>query len=810
MSIFSTRTKTSKTLATLSVAALLTAPLGAHAAECFDRDTDDPKAGNATAVIGPAVDVSRLNIADMFRPDNGADMFTGDTVRTGADSHLQLKLCDWSTYTFSPNSESEISEFFDSAGAGRRRVVNFARGGFRFASGRDTEPGSTDVELQDTGVTMGVRGTNVILVELDGFIYALLEGPIRDNSGLTPKGLVEFWTDGNRNAIVARLKRPGFVVRIGPDGVSRPYRAGAALLRRIYDAFVPVVPEDGGSALDYAGDPLGDSGQGAQEGDDDRQYADNKGRRDNEDTEDRPEQPSQGEDEVPPPVIVQVGEILPLDELEDFAAMQVGPDGHVLALASAQLFTDNGTGPVLQDDGVALIQITVDWATRTIAPEALASFVRFDFSVSDPADLSIDDSDFFIPEDIEDAFVTALLASSDIPFALGAGDLAVFSGQVFDFTIRQGVGDTVTVDVDSDFSAADQQGTTYNVVTSVTDLMVMPGAGELAYFDFPLSEVLTTTEIDGFFTSGQVLLSGLSDTIVSTLGTPTILNGLSIGQLVVDFDARTVGGGSSFLAITAAADGAIGGAKATQLVFLDQPVPFASGLFDLAFYPLAGLSSGGNVLNGQALVGSSGELTGDIAAILSDGAGNHLYTEVSLADTGLLNAALADIAGLDAQNGVIEGLFSVPVGTTFRYNGTAGRSSAGFAEIERSNGTFFGAAEASIDISFANRTLGGGNSFVSVDIQEPTFGVDVQFTELLNQVSFDDGVNGAGVFGFDGSDFSGSNIDSALFLIRENTGGGTGVGAGETADLYFNFNDGAGGAGFGAVEQIPVVDGATP
>ena len=188
-----------------SVAALSFVPFAAQAAECFDRNTDDPKAGNATAVVGPAIDVERENRDGAFRPASGADMFTGDTVRTGDESHLQLKLCDWSTYTFSPNSESAINEFFDTQGAGRRRVVNFFRGGFRFSSGRDTEPGSTEVEIQESGVTMGVRGTNVILVELDGFVYALLEGPVRDNTGLTPKGLVQFWTDDNRDAIEATL-----------------------------------------------------------------------------------------------------------------------------------------------------------------------------------------------------------------------------------------------------------------------------------------------------------------------------------------------------------------------------------------------------------------------------------------------------------------------------------------------------------------------------------------------------------------------------------------------------------------------------
>ena len=274
-----------------AISALMLVPSIAQAADCFDKNTSDPKAGNATAVVGPAVSVQREQMSDLLRPANGADMFAGDQVTTGDESHLQLKLCDWSTYTFSPNSSSQISEFFNADGAGRRRVVNFFRGGFRFASGRNTEPGSTQVEVQDSGVTMGVRGTNVILAELDNCVYALLEGPVRDNNGLTPKGLVDFWTGGNSAAIEATLKRPGYAVCINQSGVGEPFRADSELLRRIYEAFVPVVPENNTPPTDYVGDPLRDSGQETQDGE--RPQGDFDDQNDQEDDffDDIPEQP---------------------------------------------------------------------------------------------------------------------------------------------------------------------------------------------------------------------------------------------------------------------------------------------------------------------------------------------------------------------------------------------------------------------------------------------------------------------------------------------------------------------------------------
>lgn len=206
-----------------SVAAIIVAigltPVTADAARCFGKDSTALKAGNTTAVRGPEVGVKKADGLDFTRPNAGDDVFGGDRVKTGNASMLQVKLCDWSTYTFSPDSESNINEFYSADGAERRRVVNYVRGGLRMLSGKDSQPGATEVEFEEAGVTMGVRGTGVVIVQLDGSIYVLLEGPGLDNSGLARPGLVNF-TDDEKNEIVAKLSRPGFAVKIGPDGVS--------------------------------------------------------------------------------------------------------------------------------------------------------------------------------------------------------------------------------------------------------------------------------------------------------------------------------------------------------------------------------------------------------------------------------------------------------------------------------------------------------------------------------------------------------------------------------------------------------------
>ena len=804
-----------------SFAALCLVGAGAQAAECFDRDAAEIKAGNATAVTGPEVGLQRSDADGFMRPRAGADLFTGDRVRTGEASHLQLKLCDWSTYTFSPQSESEISEFYSEDGARRRRVVNFFRGGFRLASGRSTEPGSTEVRIQESGVTMGVRGTSVMLAEVDGVVYAVLEGPVLDNTAYEPRGLVEFWTGDSREAIIASLRRPGWVVSLGPDGVSEPFRAPTDLLRRIYQSFVPVIPEQEGlqTSQQFAGDPEGASGQGTQEGDLGAQFARNDSRREGDDTTSQPDQGcgstipvSECQDQTspppppppPPPPMINVGDILPLDALEDFAAMQQAtPDGFVLALMQAELFTDDGTGPVLADQGVAIVQLRIDWANRTIAPEIASSFVKFDFSVTDPNDLSIDNpADIDVPDEIEDAYIEALLTSNQIPFTSGAGGLSTFNTPLYTVVIRQGPSGTVTVDVEADFSDTDNQSVVYNAIASFTDLVLEPGAGDLAYFDFDLASVMSAAEIDSFASSGSSLLSGSSDFVVNTLGPQALLNGIGYAELLVDFDRRTVGGGDSFLALMAPAQTGIGPQTVTQFIALDQPVAFDSGLFNMAFYPLTNLTSDPNALRGQALVADNSILQGAIAAIVNVEDTDRLYTEIELIEELSRGGPIATVANLDAAAG--------PLGPIdFRFDSNQmGVVTSTFFETAAGDSAIV-LASASFDINFANRTVGGGNSFVQADVRLPGAPIGapplLNFTETLREVSFAEAFDGLGVFSFDSDDFSGGNVDAALFIIREIDV----MSPVNSAGIFFNFNDGAGGAGNVAIPDIPLQQGET-
>jgi hypothetical protein len=279
------------------------------------------------------------------------------------------------------------------------------------------------------------------------------------------------------------------------------------------------------------------------------------------------------------------------------------------------------------------------------------------------------------------------------------------------------------------------------------------------------------------------VLTGSSTNVASTLGGGVKLIGTAVAQLEVDFGNRTIGGGSSFIAFATAANGATGGSTA-QHVSLNQAVSFDSGLFGLAFHTLSSMTSDPNVLFGQTQIFNPEGLGAYLASIIADGSGNHIYSEVETFE-GFNAGALTSVAELDALSGLGD----------LYYDGTGFFS--GFAQLVDSSGNFFfGSMDAQIDISFGSRTIGGGASSITVDIS----GAGLNFTETLNTVSFNDALNGFAAFGFDANDFSGTNIDAALFLIRNVPG----LGNAEAADFYINFNDGAGGAGAAGATEIPL------
>lgn len=779
-----------KTCSTLMLfaAAALCAPGLARSADCFDQQVGQDKAGETTAVIGPQVLVLRDGEDDSRRPQTGADIWSGDLLRTGAESMLQLKMCDWSTYTLAPESESAVSDFYQADGATGRRVVNFLRGSLRFASGRNTEPDSTEIRIQDSGVTMGIRGTNVLVAEVDGVVYAVLEGPPRQTTALERQGAVDIYSDVGRERRVASLRRPRFAVRIEDGQVSEPFRVSADFLSDIYARFVPTTASLSGPSTGVA-KPLKDSGQSAQEGQPMQASTYAQTWSDNLVVERYPEQPFNQSDQ---PVSRAA--------LREFAARQDPPRQHFFAVLPAQFEVNGPESDSAQTiDGIALVQIEFDGEQGLVAPDPLASFVRLATSVDNPDDLSQESLDFALPTDVAQAFYDQVLASQAISLQGADGQVAVLESLLFRLSARPDAEEGLLFDVVIAGQVDREAGSRAQVNGLGLNLQTQPGLGEFAFFTANLASILDLSELDDVLPQGgQALLSGSTAQVLASFGRALPLRGVAYWQVEVDFAARELGGEQSFLALTAAADPLIGSQPATRFLALDQSVDLQAGRLNLAFYALGDLSSDTGAVRGQVVLVDTGQgLQAQIAAIIDGPGPNNFYTEIAAAeDQALLASDLARIDELSAQAEVLGR-------GTFRYESLPGQGR--IAYVTADGVPINGTAQASIDINFADRTLGGGNSAVSLQVADDCCGSLIDAREAMRAVSFDEAVQGRGLFGLDSADFDGVNIQSLLLLLRNDPE----LGVGGRADALLQIQGGEGGRGFGEILQMPLQQGAT-
>lgn len=761
----------------------------AQAAECFDQQAGQDKAGETTAVIGPQVVVVRDGASDNPRPQTGADIWTGDLLRTGAESMLQLKMCDWSTYTLAPESESAVSEFYQADGATGRRVVNFLRGSLRFASGKNSAPDSTEIRIQDSGVTMGIRGTNVLVAEVDGVVYAVLEGPPRQTTALERQGAVDIYAEATRERRVASLRRPRFAVRIDAQGqVSEPFRVSADFLSEIYARFVPTTAMVQTTSAAEA-KPLADSGQSAQEGQPMQASTYAQTWSDNLVVERYPEQPFNQSDQPASRAA-----------LREFAARQDPPRQHLFAVLPAQFELNNPEQAQPQTiDGVALIQIEIDADRGLIAPDPLASFVRLATSVDNPDDLSQESVDVTLPGDVAQAFYDLVLASQSISLDGDSGDVAIFESLLFRLSARPDAEDGLLFDVVIAGDALSDSGSSATVNGLGLNLLAQPGSGEFAFFTANLASILNLADLDDVLPQGgQTVLSGSTAQVLASFGRALPLRGVGYFQLEVDFAARELGGEQSFLALTAAADPLIGAEPATRLVELDQGVDLQAGRLNLALYALSDLSSDSGPLRGQVVLVDTGQgVQAQIAAIV-DGAGpNNFYAEIEATEDSLLVAS--DLARIDELSAQAEVLGR----GTFRYQSQPGQGR--IAYVTADGVPINGTAQASIDINFADRTLGGGSSAVSLQVADDCCGSLIDAREALRAVDFDEAIQGRGLFGLDSADFDGVNIQSLLLLLRNDPE----LGVGGRADALLQIQGAEGGRGLGQILQMPLEQGAS-
>lgn len=777
-------------LASAAVAALVLSAADARAAECFGRPTPSAKAGATTLVRGPEVGLRRASDSAYRRPAAGSDVLLNDAVRTGRQSFLQLKLCDWSTYMFGPSSESAIEEFYSPDGALQRRLVNFVRGGFRLTSGQ-TSRAPTDVRFNAYGATMGVRGTSVTTVELDGAPIVLLDGPSSGNNGLARRGWVVFTADDGRTV---ELRRPGWAVRLGPDGPSRPFKPSAALLQRIYAAFLPSftdVEEPDGLDGPGSGDPLTESGQDRQQGALPLQIAGLNSLTDQDEDDRLPDEPGRPRpgDVRPPQFAPDLDFAVPdplgiarLTDLDAFGAGVPGGLGHFFGLVPATLTTPDGQVV----SGFATVQLEIDFANRRLAPSPATSFVITDFTVGpdSPTQRRFVDpgSNLFPPTVSFDQGLDGRAAfRSEV-----AADVSVNRGtERYQYLFRLSDGGVLTLDLSAVLrtTAATERADAFG-------LGFVPGRGRYVSFTDTFDTLASTAELAAFATApspfGEPVTGFASnfDTFLSTsLGT---FPGVITAAVQIDLAAGTIGGRGSYVAFNIGPSASTpGGAGGTYLLPLDRTAPLSGGLQGLAFYSLESLrqslGTAQSPAAGQVAIGRDLDYA-SIAGLLEQSGLPTADAAAYLDPVFEALPPLTRVSELDAVSG--------PSGGVFYFEGE------GLAEfVDPVLGTLNGIAVGEIDIDFAARAVGGGRSYVGAIFPSSNY----SFVADIPLTPFSSGAGGFAVFG----DASAADLLTSSLILLFNGETGT---PGETADIFFRWRDGQ-GEGEGELRNVPRLPG---
>jgi ferric-dicitrate binding protein FerR (iron transport regulator) len=136
----------------------------------------------------------------------GNPVFQNEAVRTGADSVAQLLFSDQTSLSLGPRSEVRLDRYvYDPNRSAGDVAVSFTTGALRFVTGSQNPQ---NYQVRTPVATIGVRGTVVDLLMLDGRMYGLLdEGraiftlPNGDEVELTHPGMAfEFFSDGSASA----------------------------------------------------------------------------------------------------------------------------------------------------------------------------------------------------------------------------------------------------------------------------------------------------------------------------------------------------------------------------------------------------------------------------------------------------------------------------------------------------------------------------------------------------------------------------------------------------------------------------------
>ena len=175
-------------------------------------------------------DVSALRGGQRINLSAGANIESGDTIVTGAQSNAQLRLSDGTLIALKPDTEFRIDQYrYTGAPDGSEAAVySLLKGGFRTITGQIGQLNRDKYRVNTTRATIGIRGTHFKLqlcaaqecIDDDGNAAAvglyggILDGAIgvANSAGTVEFGVDEYFFVAADNALPQRLiAPPGFL-----------------------------------------------------------------------------------------------------------------------------------------------------------------------------------------------------------------------------------------------------------------------------------------------------------------------------------------------------------------------------------------------------------------------------------------------------------------------------------------------------------------------------------------------------------------------------------------------------------------------
>ena len=166
-----------------------------------------PLTSGPVGAIAKATDQTTIERdAETMPGTQGTPVEMLDRIITDPTGHARILFTDNSMLTVGDASSVVIDEFVFAPHTSRRMVIKFVEGALRFVSGKTDAPDDT-IELESAVASIGVRGTDFWVGEIDGnFAVLLFDGAVEV---ATDAGTVTLDQPGQGVTLTTRADPPG-------------------------------------------------------------------------------------------------------------------------------------------------------------------------------------------------------------------------------------------------------------------------------------------------------------------------------------------------------------------------------------------------------------------------------------------------------------------------------------------------------------------------------------------------------------------------------------------------------------------------